>query len=126
MLRAAYATGLGTAMLSALGDQQLDRYRASAAAHRLTPRTLTDPELLRHSLQQARRLRLAYDDGEFDPEICCVAAVVRDFSGGAIGAIGTSGPVWPLSLQALHAAARQISRAAAELSLELGYQKAAA
>jgi len=87
VLRAAYVTGLGTAMLSALGDQQLDCYRASAAAHHLTTRTLTDPELLRHSLQQARRLRLEYDDGEFDPEICCVAAILRDFSGGAIGAI---------------------------------------
>ena len=125
LLRPAYATGLGKALLSALAAAQLERYLAQAPLQPLTPRTITDPELLRRSLQEARQLGLAYDDGEFDAEIRCVASVVRDFSGRAIGVIGISGPVWRLSLQALHAAADQVRRAAATLSAELGHQAAA-
>lgn len=125
LLRPAYATGLGKALLSALGEQQLERYLAEAIMHPLTPRTITDPELLRRSLLEVRRLGLAYDDGEFDAEIRCVAAVVRDFTDRAIGVIGISGPVWRLSLQSLHAAASQVRQAAAELSAELGHQAAA-
>ncbi len=123
LLRPAYATGLGKALLSAFNDQELQRYLTSTALQPLTPRTLTDPDLLRHSLQEAHRLGLAYDDGEFDPEIRCVAAVVRDYTGRAIGAIGISGPVWRMSLQMLHAAAGHVGAAAAELSAELGYKR---
>ena len=122
LIRPAYATGLGKALLSALSEQQLERYLSETVLRPLTPRTITDPELLRRSLQESRRLGLAYDDGEFDAEIRCVAALVRDFTGQAIGVIGVSGPVWRLSLQALHAAAEQVRQAAAALSAELGHQ----
>jgi DNA-binding IclR family transcriptional regulator len=109
-------------LLSALSEQQLERYLSETVLQPLTPRTITDPELLRRSLQESRRLGLAYDDGEFDAEIRCVAALVRDFTGQAIGVIGVSGPVWRLSLQSLHAAAEQVRQAAAALSAELGHQ----
>jgi IclR family KDG regulon transcriptional repressor len=125
LLRPAYATGLGKALLSTMDEPQLERYLREAPLAALTPRTITDPELLRRSLQEARRIGLAYDDGEFDAEIRCVAAVVRDFTGRPVGVIGISGPVWRLSLQALHAAAGHVRRAAADLSAELGHQAAA-
>ena len=68
-----------------------------------------------------RRSGLAIDDGEFDPEVRCVAVPVRDFSGRVIGAIGISGPVWRLSIEALQKRARLVRAAADRLSAEFGY-----
>ena len=64
---------------------------------------------------------MAIDDGEFDAELRCVALPVRDFTGQVIGAIGVSGPVWRLSIEALQKRARAVRAAADRLSAEFGY-----
>ena len=69
---------------------------------------------------------IAFDDGEFDPEVRCVAVPVRDFTGHIAGAIGISGPVWRLSLARLQDATARVAAAAAALSRELGASAAAA
>jgi DNA-binding IclR family transcriptional regulator len=45
---------------------------------------------------------------------------VYDFSGQVVGAIGISGPVWRLSIQALQNKARDLSEAAKQLSEAFG------
>ena len=45
---------------------------------------------------------------------------VRDFSGQVVGAIGISGPVWRLSIQALQSHARSLGAAADRLSEAFG------
>ena len=57
-----------------------------------------------------------------DPEARCVAVPVRDFTGRVAGAIGMSGPMWRLSLQALQEKSKYVREAAVGLSAELGYQ----
>jgi len=69
-----------------------------------------------------RRKGLAFDDGEFDAEARCVAVPVRDFTGRVAGAIGMSGPMWRLSLQALQEKSKFVRDAAVALSAELGFQ----
>ena len=64
--------------------------------------------------------QIAFDDGEFDAEVRCVAVPVRDFTGQVIGAIGISGPIWRLSLQALQSRAKLVQAAADRLSAEFG------
>jgi DNA-binding IclR family transcriptional regulator len=64
---------------------------------------------------------LAIDDGEFDAELRCVALPVRDFSGQVVGAVGISGPVWRLSIEALQKRAGAVRSAADRLSTEFGY-----
>jgi DNA-binding IclR family transcriptional regulator len=66
------------------------------------------------------RAGLAFDDGEFDPEVRCVAVPVKDFTGQVLGAIGISGPVWRLSIQTLQARAKLVLAAALRLSAEFG------
>jgi len=51
---------------------------------------------------------------------------VRDFTGQVAGAIGLSGPIWRLSIQALQEKAQQVREAAVDLSRELGFNPAAA
>ena len=55
-----------------------------------------------------------------DTEVRCVAVPVRDFTGQVIGAVGISGPVWRLSLQALQSRAKVVQEAAERLSQEFG------
>jgi IclR family transcriptional regulator, KDG regulon repressor len=79
-----------------------------------------DPVLLRRDIDEVRRAGMAFDDGEFDTEVRCVAVPVRDFTGQTVGAVGISGPVWRLSLQALQSRAKVVQDAAEKLSQEFG------
>jgi IclR family KDG regulon transcriptional repressor len=49
-----------------------------------------------------------------------VAVPVRDFTGQIIGALGISGPVWRLSIQALQSRAKMLQGAADRLSADFG------
>ena len=110
VVRPAHCTALGKIMLAALAPGQFERYlqRAELKAH--TPKSITSAERLAREIAEVRRAGLAIDDGEFDPELRCVALPVRDFSGRVIGAIGISGPVWRLSIEALQKRARAGAR----------------
>jgi DNA-binding IclR family transcriptional regulator len=120
-VRPAHCTALGKIMLAALPPDQLEQFIARAELKALTPKTITSAELLRREIAEVRRAGLAIDDGEFDAELRCVALPVRDFSGRIIGAVGVSGPVWRLSIEALQKRARTVRTAADRLSAELGY-----
>jgi len=67
-------------------------------------------------LAEIRRSGIAFDDGEFNLEVRCVAVPVQDFTGQTIGALGISGPIWRLSIQALQSRAKIVQTAADRLS----------
>lgn len=121
VVRPAHCTALGKIMLAALAPDQFERFllRADLKAH--TAKSITGAEALRREIAEVRRLGLAFDDGEFDAELRCVALPVRDFSGQVIGALGISGPVWRLSIESLQKRARLVRAAADRLSAEFGY-----
>lgn len=121
--RPAHATALGKVLLAALDDAQAKRFLAETGLRRFTPKTLVEREALLREIGEARRKGIAYDDGEFDAEVRCVAVPVHDFAGRVAGAIGISGAVWRLSLQSLQEKARLVREAAASLSARLGYQE---
>jgi DNA-binding IclR family transcriptional regulator len=120
VVRPAYCTALGKVILAALRPDQLDRYLDRIELKALTSKTITSPQRLRRELQDVRRAGIAFDDGEFNNEVRCAAMPVYDFSGQVVGAIGISGPVWRLSIQALQNKARDLSEAAKQLSEAFG------
>jgi len=120
VVRPAYCTALGKVILAALRPGQLDRYLDRIELKALTSKTITSPQRLRRELQDVRRTGIAFDDGEFNIEVRCAAMPVYDFSGQVVGAIGISGPVWRLSIQALQNKARDLSEAAKQLSEAFG------
>ena len=126
VMRPAHCTALGKMILAGLPPEQLERFIARAELKAYTSKSITDPDLLRREIAQTRRADIAFDDGEFDPEIRCLALPVRDFTGQSIGAIGLSGPVWRLSAAALQRRARTVRTAADRLSAEFGYRGASA
>jgi DNA-binding IclR family transcriptional regulator len=120
VVRPAYCTALGKVILAALLPEQLDRYLERVELTPLTSKTIASAQRLRRELQDVRKAGIAFDDGEFDKEMRCAAMPVYDFSGQVIGAIGISGPVWRLSIQALQSKARNIGDAARKLSEAFG------
>src|SRR5262249_45743686 len=90
-----------------------------------TDNSITQIPALLREIEEVRRSGIAFDDGEFNPEVRCVAVPVKDFTGQVVGALGISGPVWRLSVQALKSRAKTIQAAADRLSREFGAQAAA-
>jgi DNA-binding IclR family transcriptional regulator len=124
VVRPAHCTALGKVMLAALRPEQLERFLARTDLKPSTARSITEIPVLVREIEEVRRTGVAFDDGEFNPEVRCVAVPVRDFTGQVIGAIGISGPIWRLSMHALKARAKVLQAAADQLSRDFGAQGA--
>jgi DNA-binding IclR family transcriptional regulator len=125
VVRPAHCTALGKIILAALSADQLDRFLARVELAPLTDNTITKVPTLLREIEEVRRSGIAFDDGEFNPEVRCVAVPVTDFTGQVVGALGISGPVWRLSIQALKSRAKAMQAAADRLSREFGAGSAA-
>src|SRR5918995_170542 len=94
VVRPAHCTALGKVLLAALSPQQLERFIHGQELRSYTPKTITDPDLLRQDIEEVARTGVAFDDGEFSPEVRCVAVAVHDFTAQVEGRHRISGPVW--------------------------------
>ena len=120
-LRPAHCTALGKVILAALTPDQFERFLKRADLKAYSPKSVTEPELMRRDIAEVRQNGIAFDDGEFDAEVRCVAVPVLDFSGQVLGAIGISGPVWRMSIQTLQSHARIVRRRGFQLSAVFGF-----
>jgi IclR family transcriptional regulator, KDG regulon repressor len=118
--RPLHCTALGKVLLAALAPDQFERLLARIALTSNTPKSITNAEALRREVEDVRQTGYALDDGEFDPEVRCLAVPVREFTGNVVGALGISGPIWRLSVQTLRARSGIVQAAAARLSAEFG------
>jgi IclR family KDG regulon transcriptional repressor len=120
VVRPAHCTALGKIMLASLSPSQFETYLTSAELKPSTERSITEVPVLKREIDEVRRNAIAFDDGEFNAEVRCVAVAVRDFRGQVIGALGISGPVWRLTIQALQSRSKILQASADRLSHELG------
>lgn len=120
VVRPAHCTALGKIILASFRSDQLSRFLDRVELKPSTAKSITDRETLLREIAEVRRTGVAFDDGEFNPEVRCVAVPVADFTGKVVGALGISGPIWRLSNQALHSSAQVVQAAANRLSAEFG------
>jgi DNA-binding IclR family transcriptional regulator len=93
---------------------------------KFTPRTITDPNVLRKELESVRRLGYSVNAGEWRESVCGVAAPIRDWSGGVVGAVGISGPSERLKPNKLDRLGPVVMACAEQISAELSYRPAVA
>jgi IclR family KDG regulon transcriptional repressor len=120
VVRPAHCTALGKIILASLRPDQLQRFLDRVEMKPSTDKSITDAAVLLRGIAEIKRTGIAFDDGEFNPEVRCVAVPVTDFTGQVIGALGISGPIWRLSNQALHNSAKIVEATAHRLSREFG------
>lgn len=123
--RPAHCTALGKVILASLRPEQFERYLSRAELKPSTEKSITQVPALRREIEEVRRRGIAFDDGEFNAEVHCVAVAVTDFTGATAGAVGISGPVWRITAQALQAKAKLLQAAAEALSTAFGAKAAA-
>ena len=120
VVRPAHSTALGKIILASLRPDQLKRFLERVELKPSTAKSITDPSVLLREIAEIRRSAIAFDDGEFNPEVRCVAVPVYHFTGEVIGALGISGPIWRMTDQMLQSRAKLVQAAAARLSTEFG------
>ncbi len=118
VVRPAHCTALGKVILAALSEEQLKRFLNRVELKPSTEKSITEVPALLREIAEVRRTGVAYDEGEFNLEVRCIAVPVKDFTGQIVGALGISGPIWRQSNQAQKAKALQA--AANRLSVDFG------
>ncbi len=117
--------GGGPKVLLAFAPEDVRRAVMAGPLPRFTDATPADPAILEAALETIRRDGVAVSQGEIDPEICSIAAPVRDHSGGVIAALSVTGPAARLDAPAQDRVRAAVRDAAARLSLRLGWRGAA-
>jgi DNA-binding IclR family transcriptional regulator len=110
---------------ASLRPDQLKRFLERVDMKPSTKKSITDIPVLLREIAEIKHSGIAFDDGEFNPEVRCIAVPVMDFTGQIIGALGISGPIWRLSNQALQSHAKIVRAAANRLSAEFGAKSTA-
>jgi IclR family transcriptional regulator, KDG regulon repressor len=120
VVRPAHCTALGKIILASLRPDQLKRFLERVELKPSTNKSITDQSQLLREITEIRRTAIAFDDGEFNAEVRCVAVPVYNFTGEVIGALGISGPIWRMSDQVVRGRAKLVRTAANRLSAEFG------
>src|SRR6202051_2137065 len=87
VVRPAHCTALGKIILASLRPDQLKRFLERVDLKPSTSKSITDVSVLLREMAEIKRSGIAFDDGEFNPEVRCVAVPVTDFTGQIIGAL---------------------------------------
>ena len=123
VVRPAHCTALGKVILAALNEDEIKRFLQRVELKPSTKKSITEVPALLREIADVKRTGVAYDQGEFNLEVRCIAVPAKDFTGQTIGAIGISGPIWRESSQALQTKTKAVQAAGARLSAAFG-QKA--
>ncbi|MFD6357429.1 IclR family transcriptional regulator [Nocardia tengchongensis] len=87
-----HATAAGKAMLAQLDERELDKIYPDEVLEPATAATVRSKSELRDQLEEIRRRGYAVNDGESEPDVGAVAAVVCDRDGRVRGAISITAP----------------------------------
>jgi len=88
----AYCTGLGKLLLAYLKEDELNYYFERIKLKRYTSNTITRQEKLKQELILIRQQGYAFDNEEYVPGVCCLAAPVRDYANKVCAALSIAIP----------------------------------
>ena len=117
----AHCTALGKAFLAGLSDTEIRMLYANTKLPRLTPRTQTKLLQVIAECAAIRREGIAYDNEEYMPGLCCIAAPIKDFSSRTIAAMSLSMFKHKMTPERRASFKEALVRAAAKLSEKMGY-----
>ncbi|MGB9667706.1 MAG: IclR family transcriptional regulator [Thermosulfidibacteraceae bacterium] len=117
----AYATAIGKAQLAYLSSGEIERLFRDRKLVKFTPNTKTDVKEIENELARVKELGYAIDYEEYQLEVRCVGAPIRDYTGRVIAAISVSGPSYRFPDDRLGLMGEMIREVANEISKALGF-----
>jgi DNA-binding IclR family transcriptional regulator len=117
-----HCTSLGKAILAHLPEDEINLIIRKDGLKPYTANTITRRAELMAELAQIRERGFAIDDQELEIGLKCVAAPVRDQSGGVVGALSIAGSAMRLTRKLVSKCAPLVAQSATEFSMSLGYR----
>lgn len=117
----AHATGVGKVLLTGLSDDEIEVLYRGVPLERFTSKTISTLSELLSQVRKARERGFAFDEGEREEGVLCVAAPVREYGGRVKAAVSVSGPSARLDHQRRLAQERTLECAFA-ISRHLGWR----
>ena len=118
----AYCTAVGKAMLAELPETEVNEVIRRWGLKAVTANTITTAAALKAELRAVKSRGYAIDNEEKEEGLRCVSAAVRGHSGKLFAAMSVSGPAFRMTKERIPEVGQAVTRAANELSAELGYQ----
>lgn len=116
-----YCTGVGKLLLAERAPEDLECYLDTVERVVCTPQTLVSSPALRQELAAIRLQGYAVDNEEREAGVRCVAALVRDYQGCAVGAISISGATMRITDDRIAELSEKVMATCYEVSKALGY-----
>ena len=116
-----YCTGVGKALLAFLDEDELHIVLDGITFKQYTEHTLVSREALQRELGEIRKTGIAWDRGEHEPDIYCIAAPIFGFNQKVIASISISVMIKYTTIDELSKFLVTLSEAAAALSRDMGF-----
>jgi DNA-binding IclR family transcriptional regulator len=120
-----HCTAAGKPLLAHQPREALDRFLAQPLL-RFTPRTITNPMLLRRELEAVRSQGYAIAEEEYEADLNAAGAAVRDHRGDVVASISISGPTFRLTSARFPELGAFVRHTAERISARLGHRQAGA
>ncbi|MBX9467942.1 MAG: IclR family transcriptional regulator [Rhizobium sp.] len=100
----AYSASMGRVLLAALTDAEVELILSASTLKAHTPRTLTDPGMLKAEISRVREQGYAVIDQELEIGLCSIAVPIRNDRGRVVAAVNVGAPaaVLPAAELAAH------------------------
>ena len=118
----AHCTGVGKVLLAFQKPDLVRSYYKKQGLNRYTDTTIIDLDVLIQELEDIRRRGYAFDKGEHEYEVRCIAAPIFDLSEEVVAALSISGPSARMDpLEDNDILIQKTKQTALDISRQLGY-----
>lgn len=115
-----HATALGKALISGLGEEELEKLFARKSLEKYTNNTVSSLAELKKQLAQVCKQGYAFDREELSVGLTCIAMPVYNYSNEIIAAISISGPSFRMDQNKIMICREGLKQACSQLSVFFG------
>ncbi len=116
-----HCTALGKALLTAYSDNEIRSRYQGVTLEKITPKSITDLEVLIRQIRTSREAQYSFDDEENTEGLYCVAAPIYDYRGIIIAAVSTSWDINSLEVRDREKNIDLVKNCARTISTRMGY-----
>ena len=116
-----HCTALGKVLLAYLPKKERERILKKMGLPHFTEKTITDKKELEKEIYHVREKGFAIDRGEYEKDVCCIAAPIRNYQGKVMAAISISGPSFRININQQNNLKEILINISEKVSAKLGY-----